>query len=164
MQVETTTEHQWLAQHLIGEWTFESRVMTEAGKLSDERYHGNESVRALGKPWVLCEGQGDMPGGGIGHMLMTLGYDATTHRYVGSWIGSMMTHMWCYDGELDSARRVLTLSSVGPDFSTPGKTRNYRDVIEIHSSDYRTLRSFMQTDEGNWQQLMEADYHRARPE
>jgi Protein of unknown function (DUF1579) len=29
-------------------------------------------------------------------------------RFVGTWIGSMMTYMWVYDGELDRSERVLT--------------------------------------------------------
>src|SRR3712207_8501500 len=57
------------------------------------------------------EGQGDMPGGGVGTTLMTLGYDPQTQRYVGTWGGSMMNYLWVYDGELDVDGRVLTLAS-----------------------------------------------------
>jgi hypothetical protein len=35
-----------------------------------------------------------MPGGGAATMFLTLGYDPQRERYVGTWIGSMMTHLW----------------------------------------------------------------------
>ena len=38
-------------------------------------------------------------------MIMTLGYDPQKKRFVGTLIGSMMTHLWVYDGALDAGRR-----------------------------------------------------------
>ncbi len=35
---------------------------------------------------------------------MTLGYNPDTKRYLGTWIGSMMTHMWVYDGVIEGRR------------------------------------------------------------
>jgi hypothetical protein len=46
-----------------------------------------------------------VPGGGLARMLMTLGYNPQTRRYTGTWVGSMMTHLWVYDGWLDAGRR-----------------------------------------------------------
>ena len=45
---------------------------------------------------------------------MTLGYDPVQKRFVGTFIGSMMTHMWIYNGTLDAAGKVLTLDTEGP--------------------------------------------------
>ncbi len=98
MHVEPQKEHAWL-QQLVGEWTYEH----EARMGPDQppmKATGTESVRSLGGLWVLAEGQTEMPGVGEGRMLMTLGYDPERKRYVGTWIGSMMTHLWVYDGAL----------------------------------------------------------------
>ena len=80
-----------------------------------------------------------MPGGDFATNVMTLGYDTGRKRFVGSWIGSMMTHQWVYDGELDASERVLTLNSEGPSFSGDGSMSKYQDVIELKGKDVRTL-------------------------
>jgi hypothetical protein len=127
-----------------------------------EKHKGSERVRSIGGLWVICEGKGEMPGGGNATMIMTLGYDPRTRRFTGTWIGSMMTHLWVYDGELDAAQKVLTLSSEGPDFVQEGKLAQYRDVIEIVSDDHRTLRSYTPGPDGKWNEFMTAHYRRTR--
>jgi hypothetical protein len=163
MQAEPQKEHQWL-QQLVGEWTTEAEMAMAPGKPT-ETCKGTESVRSLGGLWILAEGQGEMPGGGTATMLMTLGYDPQRKRYVGTWVGSMMTHMWLYDGELDSSGKILTLNSEGPDMSpgaAPGKLAKYKDVIEIKAADYRILTSHRLGDDGKWQQFMTAHYRRTK--
>ena len=150
-------EHHWLRQ-LVGEWTTEAEMSMEAP--SADKSRGSESVRTLGDLWVLCEGTGEMPGGGTAHMLMTLGYDPARQRFVGTWVGSMMTHMWVYEGSLDVTQRMLTLESQGPSMSGDGRTSRYRDVIEFKSDDYRTLTSHAQAADGAWQPFMTAHYRR----
>lgn len=160
MKAEPQKEHEWLHK-LIGDWTYES----EASMGPDqpvEKVTGSESVRSLGGIWIIAEGEGEMPGGGTGTSIMTLGYDERKKRFVGSWVGSMMTNIWVYDGELDAAERVLTLSSEGPDFEKEGKMANYRDVIEFKSDDYRTLTAFMEGADGKWNELMTAHYRRKK--
>jgi len=51
---------------------------------------GTEVVRSLGGLWIVSEGEGEMPDGGTGKTVMTLGYDPQNNRYVGTFIGSMM--------------------------------------------------------------------------
>jgi hypothetical protein len=119
-------------------------------------------VRALGDLWVVCEGQGEMPGGGMGSTLITLGYDPRTRRYVGTWVGSMMTHLWVCDGELDAAERVLTLRAEGPHMTTPGKLGTYKDVIELKDADHRVLTAHFLGDDGAWHHFMTAHYRRRR--
>ncbi len=163
MKVEVLKEHRWL-QKLVGEWATEAECDMGPGQPAGTT-RGLERVRSLGDAWVLCEGEGEMPGGGAATMLMTLGYDPQKKRFVGTWIGSMMTHLWVYDGELDAAGRVLTLSATGPKMSPdakPGDTAKYRDVIEVKSENERTLTSHMQGDDGKWQKIMTATYRRKR--
>ena len=160
MQAEPQKEHQWL-QKLVGEWTYEHEAPAEPGKPA-EKWTGTESVRSLGGLWVQAEGQGEMPGGGTATMQMTLGYDPQRQRYVGTWIGSMMTHLWVYDGELDAAERVLTLNAEGPDMATEGKMAKYQDIIEFKSDDHRVLTSRVLGDDGQWHQFMTANYYRRK--
>lgn len=165
MKVEPQKEHEWL-QKLVGEWNCESECSAGPGKPS-EKLTGSESVRSLGGLWILCEGRGEMPGGGMATMLMTLGYDPQKKHYVGTWVGSMMTHLWIYTGSMDAEEKVLTLSAEGPKWTEEGKLEEgkvakYRDVIEIKSPDHRVLTSHMLGDDGEWRQFMTANYRREK--
>jgi Protein of unknown function (DUF1579) len=161
MKAEPQKEHQWLHK-LVGEWTYEADAPTQPGQ-PPAKVTGTESVRSLGALWVLAEGRGEMPGGGgPATTLMTLGYDAAKKRYVGSWIGSMMTNLWLYDGELDPTGRVLTLNSEGPGMADDGKTARYKDTFEFKSDDHRVLTSRVQGDDGTWQQFMTVEYRRKK--
>jgi hypothetical protein len=118
MHEQPQKEHQWL-QKLLGEWTVESEAVMEPGK-PPAKAKGSERVRSLGGLWVVAEGQGEMPGGGAATTILTLGYDPKKKRYVGTWVGSMMTHLWVYDGALDEGGSVLRLDAEGPAFIGEG--------------------------------------------
>jgi hypothetical protein len=160
MKVELQKEHQWL-QRLVGEWTYEHSCEAGTGK-PPEKLTGSERVRSLGGAWVLCEGTGLMPDGGPANTLMTLGYNPQAKRFVGTFIGSMMTHLWHYDGALDPAEKVLTLNTEGPGFSQDGKMAKYQDIIEFVSDDHRTLTSRTLGEDGKWTEFMKADYRRTK--
>jgi hypothetical protein len=160
MKIEPLKQHEWL-QQLLGEWTYESECVMEPGK-PPETFNGSESVRGLGGLWVLCEGHGEMPGGGTPSMLMTLGYDPRQQRFVGTWVGSMMTHLWVYDGSLDAEEKVLTLNAEGPSCAGDGKLIKYRDVIELKGGDQRVLTSHMLDEDGEWRSFMTAHYRRKK--
>jgi len=160
MQAEPQKEHQWL-QKLVGEWTYEADATMGPDK-PPEKCSGTESVRSLGGVWILAEGQGEMPGGGAATTLITLGYDPQKKRFVGTFIGSMMTQLWMYDGALDASENVLTLDTDGPNMAAEGKTAKYKDVIEIKSDDHRVLSSHMLGDDGTWQEFMRANYRRKK--
>ena len=95
-------------------------------------------------------------------MLMTLGYDPDQQAFVGTWVGSMMTHMWVYRGTLDADQKVLTLETEGPSFTGDGSTTRYRDTITLLGSDARTLTSSGLQADGSWKQFMQATYRRKR--
>jgi len=157
-KVEPHKEHRWL-QKLVGEWTSESSASGKPGE-APVKITGRESVRALGELWIVADGHGEMPGLGPAMALMTLGYDPLKQRFVGTWVGSMMTHMWVYDGELDAAGTVLTLNSEGPSMEDDGKTAHYQDVVEFKSRDYRVLTARVQGADGQWQSFMTTEYRR----
>lgn len=160
MKAEPQKEHQWLAK-LIGDWTYESEAMMEPDKPD---YHtGTESIRSLGGLWMVAEGSCEIPGGGSATTLMSLGYDPRKQKFVGTWVGSMMTNLWVYEGELDEKQTALTLETAGPSCMTgEGGMGKYRDVIEFLNDDHRTLSSYAQGDDGTWQRFMTAHYKRKK--
>jgi hypothetical protein len=153
-------EHAWL-QKLVGNWTFESECIGEPGQ-PVQKFRGSEAVKAIGDLWIVGEGEGDAPGGGSAKMMISLGFDPKRNRFVGTWLGSMMTHLWLYEGQLDAAGRVLTLNAEGPSFSDPDKIAKYQDIIEIVSDDHRTLSSRTLGDDGKWTHFMTAHYRRTK--
>jgi hypothetical protein len=155
---EPQSEHRWL-QKLVGEWTYESEALMDPNQ-PPERSAGTEIVRSLGEVWILAEGQGEMPGCGSATTLMTIGYDLQKQRYVGTWIGSMMTHLWIYDGELNAAENVLTLNNKGPSMSGDEKLATYKDVIELKDDNHRVMTSHRLDENGQWHQFMTVTYQR----
>ena len=157
---EPQREHKWL-EKLIGEWTIEGEASMEPGK-PPEKYEGTLNVRSLGGLWILAECEGDMPCVGPATTLMTLGYNPQKSRFVGTFMGSMMTHLWIYDGSLDAERRVLTLDTEGPSMTDETKMAKFQDIVEFKNDDHWVLRSQVLGDGGNWHEFMMADYKRRK--
>ncbi len=156
---ELQEQHQWL-QKLVGEWTYESTPET-TGDGPAKTYTGTESVRSIGVLWVIAEGQGEMGcGGGEATTVLTVGYDPEKGRFVGTWLGSMMTQLWLYDGELNAEGTTLTLESQGPSMAGDRTLATYRDVIEFVDDDYRIFHSTVQEADGNWMTFMKTHYRR----
>jgi hypothetical protein len=152
LKVEPQAEHRWL-KRLAGEWAGASDTKDPDGNTAPP---WTETGKMVGDIWVVLEGEGVM--GDPMYTRMQLGFDPNKGRFIGAWIGSMMTHMWVYEGSLDGD--VLTLDCEGPDFDVQGRTARYRDIIELHGDDRRVLRSEMQGQDGAWREIMRADYRR----
>ena len=110
----------------------------------------------------IYEGEGEMPGGGKSSSIMTLGYDPSQQRFVGTFVARVMTFLWKYSGTLDATQRILTLDTEGPSFTGDGTMVNYKDIIEFIDDDHRTLTSQSQNADGSWTQFMTAHYHRVK--
>ena len=157
MDAEPQKEHHWLDK-FVGEWISEVECIMGDDQ-SPSKTQGTEIVRSLGGLWVVSEGECEMPDGNRGKTIMTLGYDPKINRYVGTFIGSMMTHLWIYNGALDESEKILTLDTEGLNFSQ-SEIAKYQDIIEFVSDDHRIMRSQILGDDGNWQQFMTAHYRR----
>lgn len=149
-------EHKCL-QKLVGEWTMESECSMGPDQ-PPMKSTGTETTRSVGELWTM--GEGLMPDGEPCRTFMTLGYDPAQKRFVGTFIGSMMTHMWIYNGSLNG--NVLTLDTEGPDFSGSMGMVAYQDIIEFKSDDHRVLSSQLKDKDGNWQKFMTANYYRKK--
>jgi hypothetical protein len=110
----------------------------------------------------MGEGSGAGPDGSTMTSIMTLGYDPQTKRFVGTFIASMMTHLWIYNGTLNANGKVLTLDTEGPDFSGGSNLVKYQDIIEFVSDDHRILKSQLVGPDGKWMQFMTAHYRRQK--
>lgn len=141
-------EHEWL-QRLVGEWSYEAPGMEPGSK-----HVGTETVRSVGGLWVIAEGHGHMPDGSPSVTMLTLGYDPQKKRFVGTWLGSMMTYLWVYEGSLDSSGSVLTMETEGPSCTKEGEMARYKEAIEIKSDQERVFTSSCLGDDGQWHQFM----------
>jgi len=117
---------------------------------------GRETVRSFGDLWTIGEGEREMPGGGSCQSIMTLGFDPQTGRFVGTFIASVMTRLWPYDGSLDAEHKVLTLDSEGPSMADEGTMSKYQDIIEFLDDNHRTLSSQFLGADGEWKPFMKA--------
>lgn len=158
MATRPLPEHQWL-QNLVGEW----RIETEMNMGPDQpalKSEGAETVKSLGGLWAFGEARSTMPDGTPMTYCSTLGYDVSFKEYRGCWFASVSSHLWKYVGELSADGKTMTLHCVGPSMMKDGETANYRDVIEILDENHRTLTSYGQQENGEWQQFMKARYTR----
>ncbi|HYO23314.1 MAG TPA: DUF1579 domain-containing protein [Lacipirellulaceae bacterium] len=155
---QPTPGHAWL-HRLVGRWTstFECRMAPDEPLMHST---GSETVRSLGGLWTLGEGLGDAPDGQPTQSLMTLGYDPATKRFVGTFVVSVMAHLWVYDGALDAAGQRLILDTEGPSFSgAPGMVK-YQDIIEFLDDNHRTLTGLDHGPDGNYRKFMTDNYRR----
>jgi hypothetical protein len=157
--VEPQPEHVQL-QRLVGEWRVDSRMSMGPGQ-PEMTLSGTQSVRALGPLWVIGEGR-DATGGGEPDSIITLGFDPNSGRFTGTFISSMGTKLWVYDGEMDADGRTLSLYADGPPMTgeTDGTMVPYRDSIEF-TGDGWIMRSAVKGEDGEWQSFMEMNCRRA---
>lgn len=148
-------EHQWLSQ-LLGEWTFRHDCETSEGQKSETT--GVMTCRSLDGMWLLCESAGESPDGPW-TSIMTLGFDPTKGCYVGTFVGSMMSNLWLYDGKVDEDGKRLILNTQGPSFD--GTTLcDYVDTIEIVDATTWWLRSAMKNEQGELVTFMNGEHTR----
>jgi hypothetical protein len=153
---EVRVGYAWL-QTLIGRWTFESE--SDMGPdHGSQRSVGSETVRAFGH-WIILEGEAGAENQEW-RSLMTLAHDPATDRYVGTFVATMMPHLWVYSGTLDASGTALTLDTEGPNF-TDGRMVQYQDVIGFDEDGRRTLTSRMLGDDGQWHEFMRSIYRRS---
>ncbi len=157
MGTKPVAEHAWL-NNLVGTWKTESEMTMPDGTTATSE--GMETVQNLGGLWAFGEGRAPGPDGSEMVYKSGIGYDVSFKEYRGFWLASLSSHLWKYTGELSADGKRLTLNCVGPHMMKDGETANYRDIIEILDADHRTLSSFGEDDDGNWQPFMKVRYTR----
>jgi hypothetical protein len=154
---QVLAEHEWLQQY-VGEWDVTSEMRMEPGA-EPTSMTSTESVRSVGPLWVLDEGRADSNGVAFISVL-TLGYDPEQESFVGTWIDSATAYLWTFSGQLDDAKKVLTLVTEGPRWGVIGTSAKYRERHEFVDADHRTTASSIQNEDGSWFTFLQTDCRR----
>lgn len=154
-----TKEHEWLKK-FEGEWACNSKTVDAPGQPSME-CKGTMTSTMLGGFWVVNRMDNDMQGMAF-QGLQTIGYDTKKKKYVGTWVDSMMNHLWHYEGTVDKAGKKLSLVADGPNFiAGDGSMTKYRDSYEFKSDDLIVATSEMMGEDGEWITFMTGEVRRA---
>lgn len=155
MHEEPQSQHRWL-KRMVGRWAVDFSCPDASGE-NPQIASGVENVRMLGDLWIV--GEAEMVEKEDGQSLLTIGFDPRRELFIGTFVASMMTHMWIYEGSLDSDGRVLTLATEGPHYAEERLAR-YEDIFEFVDDDHRTLTSRVLEQDGTWKQVVTASYRR----
>lgn len=155
----TTAEHAWL-EKFVGQWSTDMKAKMGPDQPAMQ-CNGTMSSRSIGGFWVINEMKGDMAGEPMTG-IQTIGYDTTKKRYVGTWVDSMTSYMWRYEGSVDKTGKVLTLEADGPNFMSEGKLTKFQDIYEVSSEDELKMTSRMQGDDGQWVTFMSGTFKRTK--
>jgi len=140
-------QHQFLHQ-FVGEWETASEATIEPNQ-PPMKATGKMSTRMLGEFWAVSESTTEMMGTKV-NAVQTIGYDPRSKKYVGTWVDSLMNHMWKYEGSVDQSGKILTLEAEGPSFTQADKLAKYRDLYEFQSKDQIHISSQMLDESGTW--------------
>jgi hypothetical protein len=150
-------QHEWLRQ-FVGEWESEAEGTAGPGQPA-MKCKGTMRSRMLGGFWVISETNAEMMGTTM-NAIQTIGYDPAKKKYVGTWVDSMMNHLWKYEGTVDATGKTLTLEAEGPNFFAEGKVTKFRDAYEFKSKDHIIATSSMLGDDGKWITFMTGNARR----
>lgn len=154
-----TKESEWL-KPFVGEWDVEMESVAFPGSPA-MKCKGTFSARAIGNQWVVADSVAN-PAGIKVVAVLTVGYDPAKKKYVGSWVDSMQTNMWIYEGTVSEDGKTISLLADGPGFADPAKTAKYKDAWEFKSKDHIVLTASVQGDDGKWTSFMTSNYKRKK--
>jgi hypothetical protein len=150
-----TEDHKWL-QQLVGEWDSTGEMTMGDQEMKSS---GTETITAFGQYWTVGEMRGKMPGSEVeSKSVITLGYDPTKQKYVGTFVSDMMGFLWVYEGTRQG--NVLTLDAEGPSFKGDGSMAKYQDIVEIQSDKEYVLSSQVLGEDGKWTPFMSMRFTR----
>lgn len=152
-------EHEFLTK-FVGEWVTEAEGSPGPGQ-PPMKCKGTMSARMLGKFWMVAESKMDAFGAPM-QAVQTIGYDPRKKKYIGTWVDSMMNHMWRYEGTVDAAGTTLTVEAEGPNFVAQGKATKFRDAYEFKSPDHIVATSSMLGEDGKWTTFMSGHMRRKK--
>jgi Protein of unknown function (DUF1579) len=156
---EPGKEHQWLKQFL-GDWETDAEGSAGAGHEA-MKCQGTVRSEFLGGLWLVSKSKIEASGISI-EAIQTIGYDPNKKRYIGTWVDSMMNHLWQYEGSVDETGKILTLEAEGPNFMAAGKSTKFRDIYEFKSPDHIVATSQMQGEDGKWITFMSGNSRRKK--
>jgi len=151
-------EHELLAQ-FAGEWESTAKTVPAPGQ-EPMVCTGMENAKMVGGFWLVGQGEGEMMGQKMASLL-TIGFDPKTKKYVGTFVCSMDSTMWKYEGAMDATGKKLTLETEGPS-PVDGKLTKFREVLELVDQDHKTFTSYMVDDQGKETKFVVMEYRRKK--
>lgn len=145
-------------QKLVGEWSVTSYAVMDPNE-EPYRFEGEETARMLGRQWLISEYQSEVEGQVI-HSILTIGYDPAQEQFVATYVNSMQTQLWSYEGTLNEQGTTLTLKTEGPFMGDPNQKADYRVVIERDDADRWTMSSQIHMPDGEWFEFLRFEYER----
>ena len=153
--------HEWL-QKFVGEWTTEAEFGCGEPGQPPAKASGTESTRMIGGFWIVAHGMGEMPDMPPYHSVLTLGYDPEKQKYIGTWIDSMTSYLWKYEGEVDASGRILKLETEGFFPGAPDKLTKFEEVTEFIDDDHRVFTSSTVGDDGSRNTMITIHFYRKK--
>lgn len=120
---------------------------------------GVMEAKMLGNLWLIAEHENSMMGTKV-NAVLTLGYDAETKKYVGTWVDSAMNHLWHYEGTVEGDK--ITLNAKGPNFISAGEEAEFQDIYTFKSADLVEIESRMKAKDGEWTTFMKGTSKRSK--
>lgn len=151
-------QHAWL-QALTGEWTTEVELQCDPDA-PPMKVTGRESARMLGGFWLIAESVSDsleMPFSSI----FTVGYNPEKAKYIGTWVDTMTSKLWSYEGTLEEGRKLVLMTD-GSCPATPDPDRAIRETTELKSPDHKVFTSEMQQEDGSWRTIVTVESRRVK--
>ncbi len=152
------------AHELLGQFAGEWEVTSECAALPGQepiKAKGTESAKLVGGFWLVANGEASMAGMDMKSVL-TMGYDPAKKKYVGTFLCSMDSTLWTYQGTMDDSGKKLTLETEGPTPFDPAKKVKYREILELKDPDHKVFTSYMIQDDGSLMKFTTMDYKRKK--
>jgi len=154
-----TKEHELLRQ-FAGEWEMTAETVPAPGQ-DAIKCSGTESAKMVGGFWLVSRNESSMMNMPVSNLL-TIGYSPTAKKYVGTFVCSMDSTLWKYEGTMDATGKALTLETSGPSPMDPTKIAKFRETLELKDKDHKVFTSLMQNEEGKWVKIVTMDYRRKK--
>ena len=90
----------------------------------------------LGGFFVICRWTGDIYQTEY-QAVQSLGYDVATKKYSGSWVDSIMSYRWQFEGDFETNSQELVFLASGPGHD--GNTTKFRERYQFKSDDAITV-------------------------
>lgn len=145
-------EHEAL-KAFVGKWDAKTKV---GGELSQ----GTITYRLeCGGLWLASEFQGNF--GGMKFEGRGLdGYDPVKKKYVSVWVDSMSYRPTLFEGEMDSAGKILTMYGEGP--GPEGQVMKFKGVTKLRDKDHMDFTMYTVAADGSATEMMSIEYVRQK--
>jgi hypothetical protein len=145
-------EHEAL-RRLEGEWT-------ATVKMGDAETPGTLTLKMeCGGLWLVSDFRSEFGGQKFQGRGMD-GYDPVKKKYVSVWVDSMTTRPLLLEGDLDKAKKLMTMTGEGP--GPDGKPVKYRNTTHTPDDNHQTFTMYVTGADGKETKMMTIEYVRKK--